>query len=83
MFAHTGPRSKDKTFANQDKLPRLPVPDLDKALEGYVKSLIPLIEAKYGPENVKKELEKRKLYAKDFATKGSIGHALYERLKGG
>lgn len=82
MFSHTGPKSKDPTFSNQDKLPRLPIPDLEKALEGYLKSLIPLIEQKYGAENVQKELEKRKLYAKDFVQKGGIGHALHERLKG-
>ena len=35
-----------KTFSNQTKLPRLPVPDLEKSLEGYLKSLIPLLEQK-------------------------------------
>lgn len=83
MFSHTGPKSKEPTFSNQDKLPRLPIPDLGKALEGYLKSLIPVIEHKYGAENVKKELEKRKLYAKDFVAPGGIGQALHERLKGG
>jgi len=36
------------TMSNQTKLPRLPVPDLDKSMEGYLKSLIPVLEQKVG-----------------------------------
>jgi carnitine O-acetyltransferase len=45
MVSSSAPRPQ-KTFANQDKLPRLPIPDLDKSLDRYVRSLIPLIEQK-------------------------------------
>lgn len=38
--------SKPSTYSNQTKLPRLPVPDLDKSLEAYVKSLVPILEQK-------------------------------------
>lgn len=47
MVATSAPRKQQaKTFAYQDKLPRLPVPDLEKSLEGYVKSLTPILEQK-------------------------------------
>jgi carnitine O-acetyltransferase len=46
MFATSQRHDQAKTFANQAKLPRLPVPDLDKSLEGYLKSLIPVLEQK-------------------------------------
>ncbi|WWD20394.1 hypothetical protein CI109_104870 [Kwoniella shandongensis] len=74
-------RDQPKTFSNQSKLPRLPVPDLEKSLEGYVKSLIPLLEQTYDAASLSNELEKRKLYAKDFAGPGGLGRALQERLK--
>lgn len=38
-----------KTFQHQSSLPRLPVPDLEKALEAYVKSLIPVMEQRVCP----------------------------------
>lgn len=38
--------SRTTMFSNQDKLPRLPVPDLEKSLEAYVGSLVPLLEQK-------------------------------------
>jgi carnitine O-acetyltransferase len=50
MFATSRRRdaSGAKTFSNQNKLPRLPVPDLEKSLEGYVRSLIPVLEQTVG-----------------------------------
>jgi len=46
MASAAGGEQKAKTLSNQSKLPRLPVPDLDKSLEGYLKSLIPVLEQK-------------------------------------
>ena len=47
MLATSAYRSdQPKTFSNQPKLPRLPVPDLEKSLDGYLKSLIPVLEQK-------------------------------------
>jgi len=34
------------TYANQSKVPRLPIPDLEGSMEAYVKSLVPLLEQK-------------------------------------
>jgi carnitine O-acetyltransferase len=99
MFSLSAYRTNQpKTFSNQSKLPRLPVPDLNKSLEAYLKSLIPLLEQKvaipnpivfvcillttqYDAATVAKELEKRKIYARDFAATGGLGRALQERLK--
>ena len=38
--------SKPSTYSNQTKLPRLPIPDLEKSLESYVTSLVPILEQK-------------------------------------
>ncbi|WVQ84423.1 hypothetical protein IAT38_006575 [Cryptococcus sp. DSM 104549] len=82
MFAASAYRKdQPKTFSNQDKLPRLPVPDLEKSLEGYLKSLPPLLEQRYDKASLPNELEKRKLFVKDFAAPGGLGRALQERLK--
>ncbi|KAL1412564.1 hypothetical protein Q8F55_000311 [Vanrija albida] len=82
MVSTTAPKkSPARTFEYQDKLPRLPVPDLEKSLEGYIKSIVPLLEQKYGSHALPKELEKRKLFAKDFASKDGLGRVLQERLK--
>lgn len=47
MVATSAPRKNQaKTFAYQEKLPRLPVPDLEQSLQGYIKSLTPVLEQK-------------------------------------
>lgn len=96
MFATTRRRAdQPKTYSLQPTLPRLPVPDLEKSLEGYLKSLIPVLEqkvsyldlskdiadGKYGASGVKKELEKRRLFIRDFTAPGGLGRTLQERLK--
>ncbi|WVQ95947.1 hypothetical protein IAU59_003046 [Kwoniella sp. CBS 9459] len=82
MFALSTRRAQQpKTFSNQDKLPKLPVPDIEKSLEGYLKSLGPLLEQTYGASALNNETEKRKLFAKDFAAPGGLGRVLQERLK--
>src|ERR1700710_1398941 len=40
----TASSHQPRTFENQAKLPRLPVPDLESTLDKYVTSLLPLIE---------------------------------------
>jgi carnitine O-acetyltransferase len=59
-----------KTFENQDKLPRLPVPSLEDTLKTYFKSLEPFLT----PE----ELQQHSLVLKDFAT--GLGPILQQRL---
>ncbi|WWC92892.1 uncharacterized protein L201_007854 [Kwoniella dendrophila CBS 6074] len=82
MFALSAyQREQVKTFSNQSKLPRLPVPDLEKSLEGYLKSLGPILEQSYGASALPNEIEKRKLFVKDFAAPGGLGRILQERLK--
>lgn len=47
MFATSRRRANQpKTYDLQPTLPRLPVPDLEKSLEGYLRSLAPVIEQK-------------------------------------
>ncbi|WVQ66414.1 uncharacterized protein L199_004594 [Kwoniella botswanensis] len=82
MFALSAHRrDQPKTFSNQSKLPRLPVPDLEKSLEGYLKSLGPILGQNYDASALPNEIEKRKLFAKDFAAPGGLGRTLQERLK--
>lgn len=104
MLTNEATASRPTTYSNQDRLPRLPVPSLEKSLEAYVKSLVPLLEQKvrdprsvqhalsvvaamvddlqYTGSTLQKEIEKRKIFARDFATQGGLGRALQERLKG-
>ncbi|ORX37603.1 acyltransferase ChoActase/COT/CPT [Kockovaella imperatae] len=72
-----GPSS---TFSNQDKLPRLPIPDLDKTLQAYIKSLQPIMADKFSKSDLPHEVEKRRLFARDFAAPGGLGRQLQERL---
>nr|ODO04266.1 carnitine acetyltransferase [Cryptococcus depauperatus CBS 7855] len=82
MFAATTRRSNTtKTFANQGNLPRLPIPDLQQSLEAYLKSLTPLMEHQYDKSSIPNEMEKRKLFVKDFVAPGGLGRTLQERLK--
>lgn len=61
-------------------LPRLPVPDLQQTLQRYLNSIEPLLldDAKRGGSPFEQAIEKRKLWAEDFAN--GLGKACQERL---
>ncbi|KKY18466.1 putative carnitine acetyl transferase [Phaeomoniella chlamydospora] len=72
--AQAGRKSSAKpgiTFASQDKLPKLPIPDLESTLKKYVDAVLPLQSAK--------EHEDTKAAAKDFLE--NEGKELQEKLK--
>lgn len=69
---HTNPNSRPGiTFAHQDKLPKLPIPDLDSSCKKYIAALKPLQSAKEHNDTV--------LSVQDFLK--SDGPLLQEKLK--
>jgi carnitine O-acetyltransferase len=72
LASHTNPNSKPGiTFAHQDKLPKLPIPDLDSSLNKYLSALEPLQSAKEHRDTISA--------VQDFLK--SEGPELQERLK--
>lgn len=67
------PLPNTTTFAVQDKLPRLPVPDLDATLVKLEKTLRPLA---HSPA----ELEAAKSKIQALGESGGFGRTLHERL---
>ncbi|CAI2168437.1 20542_t:CDS:2 [Funneliformis geosporum] len=61
-----------KTFSNQHKLPRLPIPSLEESTTRYLNSLKPLLSSK--------EFECTKQHIKDFIKPGGLGQRLHQRL---
>jgi hypothetical protein len=61
-----------KTFFYQNKLPKLPVPDLKKTIEKYLLTVQPLLTFE--------EWEKTKKICNDFIQKNGIGEKLYNLL---
>ncbi|KAG0238321.1 hypothetical protein BGW42_005554 [Actinomortierella wolfii] len=61
-----------KTFANQHKLPKLPVPTLQETLKKYLQTIEPFLTAQ--------ELEHNKKLAADFIRPGGLGEKLQQRL---
>jgi carnitine O-acetyltransferase len=59
-----------KTFANQHKIPRLPIPQLDKTVDKYLKSLEPIVDGN--------QLENSVKVANEF--KNGFGKELQQRL---
>ena len=59
MVHSSPPRRGPKTFSNQHEIPRLPVPDLEGSLEGYIRSLQPVIEQRVSPECTETRLDTR------------------------
>ena len=82
MMAHTTadwkskaprPPSGTSTFAMQESLPRLPVPDLDATLVKLDKTLVPLARNT-------QELETTRGKIQAFSQQGGLGRTLYSRL---
>lgn len=65
------PTKKGVTFANQDSLPKLPIPDLESTCRKYIESLVPLQSPR--------EHEETKAAVHDFLK--TDGPELQERLK--
>lgn len=63
--------STEKTFSNQSKLPRLPIPDLEATATRYKRSLLPLLSQSEYDEACAKV---------DRFVKGQLGRALQDRL---
>ncbi|CAG8534714.1 7753_t:CDS:2, partial [Funneliformis caledonium] len=61
-----------KTFSNQYKLPRLPIPSLEESTTKYLNSLKPLLSSE--------EFEYTKQHVKDFIKPGGLGQKLHQRL---
>ncbi|KAJ3309967.1 hypothetical protein HDV04_005469 [Boothiomyces sp. JEL0838] len=61
-----------QTFANQDKVPRLPIPTLENLEQKYLKSCQPLLS--------KEDYEKTESIVKEFLSKDGFGTTLQERL---
>jgi hypothetical protein len=44
--------------------------------------MLPRADAQYSGSNLQKEIEKRKIFARDFVAPDGLGIRLHERLKG-
>lgn len=64
-------QKKNSTFANQDSLPKLPIPDLESSCKKYVDALYPL--------QLPSERQETQAAVEDFLKKE--GPALQEKLK--
>ncbi|CAG8433028.1 6323_t:CDS:2 [Ambispora gerdemannii] len=64
--------SKIKTFDNQNRLPKLPVPKLDETTSRYLRTLLPLLSAE--------DFARNEAYVKDFLKPGGLGNLLQQRL---
>ncbi|KAG5463001.1 MAG: hypothetical protein BJ554DRAFT_2457 [Olpidium bornovanus] len=72
LFATKHAEEAVKTFANQEKLPRLPVPTLQETVARHMKSLRPIL-----PDN---EFEQAGKAASRFVEPGGVGEVLQRRL---
>jgi carnitine O-acetyltransferase len=61
-----------KTFSNQSKLPRLPIPSLEETLARYLRSLEPLCSPS--------DLSRTSSYIADFLKPNGLGRFLQQRL---
>ncbi|KAI8143533.1 acyltransferase ChoActase/COT/CPT [Fennellomyces sp. T-0311] len=73
MSTSTTEQPQQKTFSNQSKLPRLPIPDLQATAARYKKSLLPLLNsAEYAQASQKVD---------QFISADGLGPKLQERLR--
>src|ERR1043165_3756991 len=61
-----------KTFSNQHKLPKLPIPSLEESTTRYLNSLRPLLSSE--------KLANTERHVKDFIKPGGLGQILQQRL---
>ncbi|GBB93575.1 hypothetical protein RclHR1_00220009 [Rhizophagus clarus] len=61
-----------KTFSNQHRLPKLPIPSLEESTKRYLNSLRPLLSSE--------ELARIEQHVKDFIRPGGLGQVLQQRL---
>ncbi|CAG8718472.1 5291_t:CDS:2, partial [Dentiscutata erythropus] len=64
--------NQDKTFSNQSRLPKLPVPTLEETTTKYLHSLRPLLSDK--------DFAKNEAHIKDFLKPNGLGRILQQRL---
>eukprot|EP01117_Protostelium_nocturnum_P012641 TRINITY_DN4651_c0_g1_i1.p1 TRINITY_DN4651_c0_g1~~TRINITY_DN4651_c0_g1_i1.p1 ORF type:complete len:744 (-),score=195.84 TRINITY_DN4651_c0_g1_i1:63-2294(-) len=64
---------KSSTFSKQNQLPRLPIPDLKKTCEKYLRTLEPLLN--------EKEFEYSKSCVEEFLKEGGVGEILQRELQ--
>ncbi|KAI1316638.1 Carnitine O-acetyltransferase mitochondrial [Mortierella claussenii] len=71
-YSSAAPQTAEKSFQNQSKLPRLPIPSLAETAARYKKSLLPILN--------ETDLARAEKAVDEFVKPGGLGETLQERL---